>query len=337
MPEPTPPPDAEPTRADALPRQLEQVAAAVAELRQHAGAAAHEALSACSGALTVVSAGLRGLENAIAAARTDLLARRRHELDALLSGLADGLTTLAEAARRLAADIGDRSRQFEAASGLAPARELVEHLRGIAQGMHQAVQELGSRLSTVATQARTTRQRAHTLAAQSLPPPPPQPRDAHTELWRRDAFDKRLEADVATAPFRGPWCLMLVGIDHLDEVTARSSALACDELLARIARMAAARIQRKCPTAFAADHHHGVFAAIVPGDRAVALDLAEGVRRGVATVHWTFTGQDTTTDLATTASIGLAPYRRGDSAATLLERATRALRDARYDGLVAAD
>jgi diguanylate cyclase len=319
--------------ACALASLLEEVSAVLARVSKGTrNAAMRERLGACPEALQGICSGLRGMADALDAGRTDLLARRRRELHALLSDIAQGMATLREADRRAAAEVGRRARELDAASTLPPTRDLAARLRDIAAALRDAAAELGGHLQSVAEKAKIAGRRAAAFETQAEPPLKPDSRDRQTGLHSPDAFAKRLRFAVATGPFRGPWSLLLAEVDRVAEMTERVGVSPCEMLVTRIARKVGARVRSRCPGAFVARHGETTFAAIVPGDPAAALDLAEHVRQGVASVSWSVTTRKGRTDLATTASIGLAPYRRGDTVAALTQRTQKALRRARSEG-----
>ena len=334
MPEPSSPSAGdEPARTLALAGRLSELAALLAKLpRRATNAAGRHIVAASPEALKHVCTSLEGMADAIDAGRADLLVGRRRELDALMSCLAENLRALGGTNERLAAQLGRQASELDAAGRLPPGQAVARRLRDIATGMREAVGELGSHLSSAATQAQSASRRAAALAARSTPPAPPEPPDTDTGLCSREALDARLRFLIATAPFRGPWSLLLVDIDAIDELSERSSALACDMLLTRIAGTLAEHVGENCPEALLAEHSAGGFAVIVPGKLAAALMLAERIRRSVAAVSWPFAGRQETIDLSTTASIGVAPCRRGDTAAGLLRRTARAVEQARREG-----
>jgi diguanylate cyclase (GGDEF)-like protein len=278
------------------------------------------------------------MADGIAAGRTDLLARQQRELRSLVSGVGDGMRRLATVSEEVNAELAERAEEFDAACEQPHSRELAARLRDLAAAMHQAIRRLGGELDSVGTRVEQARTRA---AAFEKPPPAPlpEPHRRPSRLHSREDFDQRLAFLLATSPFRAPWCLVLADLDGLDALTERHPVSACDMLLSRIARMVGVRVQNASPEAFAAQYDDSVFAVLVPGEPAGARRLAERLRDGIASVSWTVSGRRGETELSTTASVGVAAYRRGDAPDTLVRRARQAVLQARQQGgnRVAAD
>jgi diguanylate cyclase len=323
----------DPLRAAALAAQLEELMGALAQLpRETKDPAKRETIAALPEALRHVSLSLRGMADAIDAGRGDLLVRRQRELTSLISGVAGSVREVGEAGQRVDAELDHGAREVETLSQDTPSPALAGRLRDTAARMEQATKELGDCLSATAAQADSASKRAADFEQQVAPAAGPAAPGRRAQRLSREALDKRLAFAVATGPFRQPWCLLVADIDNVEELSERYSVSACDMLLDRIARMVGLRVHAKCPDASLADFSDTAYAAVVPGEPSVALDLAEQVRQGVASVTWAVTTEKGKADLSTTASIVVAPYRRGDTVETLTERAQKALDDARREG-----
>lgn len=320
-------------RPVALVERLEEILRTLAQI-SHGGrnTSRGAAVAACPDALNHICSALRDMAGALEAGRADLLAQRQADLAGLMAALSENMRTLREANQRATTQIAERDTEFAEASTHAPGPQLAGTLRDIAAAMHHAADELGARLESVVTQTEEAAKRAAALEAQVIPAAKPAPRNGHPALHSRQEFDARLDFALATGPFSGPWSLLLAELDELDELTERYGVSPCDMLLDRIAYVVALRVRQHCPDAFPAEYRDGAFAAIVPGDPEFAATLADEVRRAIAAVNWAVSTKKGKTDLASTASIGIAPYRIGDTPATLVRRTQQALDQARRQG-----
>jgi len=329
----TPKPDGEPRPFSAVGGQLDELIATLADLsRASRWPGGQDLLTACPVALRHIRASLDRLAEPLEAGRGDLLARRWEELHALVSRVHDQLRRTGETGQRAAAEIDSRTTELDAASKLPPTRELAERLRDLTAAMGQAAHELRDDLDSLGAAARNAARRAaiagaRTAAATSGPRPDPE-----TGLTPRELFDERLALTVATGAFRGPWSFLLADVDSQEDITRRHGVGPCEMLLKRIAQRLGQCVQQSSPAAGAAAYGEGRFAAILPGEPANTLGTADQLRLAIAAVTWSVTSLQGKRDISTTASIGVAPYRRGEALANLTRRASDAVSQSRAQG-----
>jgi len=316
-----------------LAQQLEQTTGQLGALSPASAAGEPRGmLDVCPEALKHVCSALYGMADAIETGRTDVVARHHQELSALRTGLRDGLRELGEAKQRTEAQVGQHIEELQALGELPPDPALVAQVRGVTAAMQDATSRLGGCLNALAQRVESATQRIAALEAQLSPPVKPSFRDPDTRLYTRAAFDERLCFAVATGPFRGPWCLLLADIDLLAEIGEGLGRIVADALVFKVSRILEERTREECRHACLARYDGGSFAAIVPGDLGQARSLAQAFCEGVAAARWEYRGQERQEVLETTLSIGLVPYRQGCQPDALIERAERALRQAKEQG-----
>jgi diguanylate cyclase len=151
--------------------------------------------------------------------------------------------------------------------------------------------------------------------------------DPLTQVFNRRAFDDTLEQHVALSSFSGrSLILMMIDIDHFKLVNDTRGHTVGDVVLKDIA----SRIVRVFPRRndFVARYGGEEFAVILPDVDAIdAPKLAERVLRAVRERSF---AEDP--PLMVTCSAGYAPLVRGEAAADLLQRADRALYEAKRNG-----
>ncbi|MFP4058526.1 MAG: GGDEF domain-containing protein [Candidatus Brocadiia bacterium] len=316
-----------------LAQQLEELESKLAQtLRQASEPAVRELLETCPQGIESTCSALRDFAETFEANRADALLKKEQELDFLVSGIGEGLRDLGEANQRVAKKVGGQVEELDAIGDLPPSQDVVAHLRGITVRMQEATQEMQEYLDSMAEQVRTASQRIADLQAGPQGPKKPDLYDSETRLYSRAALVERLRTALVAGAARGPWSLLVADIDHLGDINERFGRLVGDALLFKIARIIEERLQKKCPTAFLARYDGGQFGAIVAGKPDHAADVAEHLRKGVAAARWQYRGKEEEAVLETTISVGLAPYRRGDTSDSLMQRAEKVLRQAKDQG-----
>jgi two-component system, cell cycle response regulator len=150
--------------------------------------------------------------------------------------------------------------------------------------------------------------------------------DGLTGLWNRTYLDSRLEAEVAHArrTGRSVSCIML-DVDHFKSINDRYGHPFGDEVL----RMIAVALGASCRSEDVVCRYGGEgFAVLLPNTNAVAAsELAERLRRAIEGEAMKFKGQV----VKVTSSFGVSELS-GNTSASVIERADKALYDAKQSG-----
>ena len=152
--------------------------------------------------------------------------------------------------------------------------------------------------------------------------------DALTNLANRKAFDERLEAACAEDD-GAPLSLAILDIDHFKRFNDTWGHQTGDQVLRYVSTV----LSNICgKTRFAARFGGEEFAIIFPGEGAgVVMAALESIRNDVASRA--LRRRSTNDDLGSvTVSAGFAQRRKGETAASLLERADAALYEAKRAG-----
>jgi diguanylate cyclase len=154
--------------------------------------------------------------------------------------------------------------------------------------------------------------------------------DALTGLANRKAWDEGIDKAVAHASAKGePLAVAILDIDHFKRFNDTWGHQTGDQVI----RYVASVIGRVgAPPRLAARYGGEEYAIALPGDTAeAATNLLDTVRLEIASRH--LKRRSTNEDLgAVTVSIGVAQYRPGESATSLVERADVALYASKHGG-----
>ncbi|WP_322516187.1 diguanylate cyclase [Rhodopseudomonas palustris] len=160
-------------------------------------------------------------------------------------------------------------------------------------------------------------ERAFTLARQAAT-------DPLTGLHNRLGFNERLEEELECARRTGrPLALIMYDVDHFKEVNDRFGHPTGDQVLIRLSMRAAASVRQTDLLARWGGEEFAIL--LIDTDLFAAAEVAEKLRQFFAGTAFGEVGP-------VTASFGVAEYRLGDSAETLLARADNALYRAKYNG-----
>ncbi len=240
-----------------------------------------------------------------------------------LSSLRRTLTVEQNADRR----IGHRMRRLEGAvrSGepekiKGEAQEtvslLTEFLAERGARYREQIQQMAARLENLRDELDSVRERAAI--------------DPVTRIYNRAAFDEQIEREVDLATLFG-WrsCLIMVDIDHFKWVNDNHGHPCGDVVLREVADTLTRCFMRQDD--FVARYGGEEFAVVLRDiDLPTALDVAE---RGMATIRYQeILHGDPDEPIRITASMGIAHLRRGETPAAWIDRADRALYQAKDAG-----
>ncbi|MCM2463867.1 EAL domain-containing protein, partial [Pseudomonas sp. CG7] len=188
-------------------------------------------------------------------------------------------------------------------------------LRRVVQAMNQMVEKLKALFQEQA-------ERSEKLRVESY-------QDNLTGLANRRYFEMQLNARVSNPEQASSGYLLLLRVKDLAGLNQRLGGQRTDQLLKAVGE----QLQRECAR-YPETHNlvtrirGGEFAVLAPGlVREEALQLAQNLEAALASLHATGA-----TDVASVASIGLAPFVHGDSPQAVLQLGDQALAQAESQG-----
>jgi diguanylate cyclase (GGDEF)-like protein len=270
-----------------------------------------------------------------AGARQFVLKRRQDECDYIARSVGDLREVIADLTQRLATtlvedrdtdrQVGDQVERLRTATGATSLDGLKREVATVADLLAALVEGRGQRLRAqlldLDLKIAALSEELHEVKHESS-------LDGLTRVFNRGAFDRTfLRLHRIGALSAQPSCLMLTDLDDLKQLNDRHGHRSGDEAL----RLFADYLVRSFPrrSDFIARYGGDEFVAIMPQTRInqserLATRFLEGIRR----LEVSRDGQG----FSMTASIGLAELKRGEDADGWLERADRALYQAKSQG-----
>ncbi|MEZ4333024.1 MAG: GGDEF domain-containing protein [Myxococcota bacterium] len=265
------------------------------------------------------------LDHRIAEARyvTASLVEFREATWAFISGLRRSLSAEQAADRR----ISHRMRRLEGAVRTGDPMKIKSEAQETVTMLTELLAERGARhqeqIATMASRLEALRAELDSVRAQAAI-------DAVTLVYNRASFDEQIEREVDLATLFGKrGCLIMVDIDHFKWVNDTHGHRTGDHVLREMATTLTRCFKRKDD--FVARYGGEEFAVVLRDiDIATAKTVAE---RGMGTIRLLDIEREGLAEpIRITASMGIARLRSGETAAGWIERADRALYQAKHAG-----
>ena len=296
-------------------------------------AASREELDGCLHRLRHLSSSVRGMELLVDAHRPEALARREAELRSIALATSETIRLLAQANGYIAEKVGGQIQELDEVAALPVSEEMAARLRHVASEVREAAREMEGRLEDTSKGIDQASERIAALERELGEARRKALYDALTRLYSRAALDERLKAAIGEAEGSGPWCFLIADIDHFKAVNDQYGHLVGDAFLYKVARVIETALRQKTGEGFLARYGGEEFAIVLPqAALAHAGEIAEEIRQRVGLTSWQRRGHEGEAPLHATISIGVAQYRPGDTAASLVERADQALYRAKNAG-----
>lgn len=202
-------------------------------------------------------------------------------------------------------------------------REMAMRLIGETRRMQEANKQLETKLESSRDDIASLQRDLHEVRRESM-------LDPLTKIFNRKSFDEGLQSALDEAHETGdPLCLMMLDIDHFKQFNDTWGHQTGDQVLRLVAMTLKSNIKGKD---IAARYGGEEFAAVLPStDLEGAIIVADNIRKAVQAKE--LLKRSTNEKLGRiTASFGVATFRRGDNAVSLIERADRCLYAAKHAG-----
>jgi diguanylate cyclase len=245
--------------------------------------------------------------------------RMATRIEAVHEAIDTAMTTAQTYSGTLQSAAGDLSTEMTDAQ----LRSMAQRLIGETRRMQDANQQLEQKLEASRDDIEQLQRDLDEVRRESM-------LDPLTKIFNRKSFDEGMKKALEDASSGdAPLCLLLLDIDHFKHFNDTWGHQTGDQVLRLMAMTLKSNIKGKD---IAARYGGEEFAAILPEtDIEGAMIVAENVRKAVQAKE--LLKRSTNEKLGRiTASFGVAAYRPGDTASTLIERADRCLYAAKHAG-----
>ncbi len=245
--------------------------------------------------------------------------RMSHRIEAVHDAIDTAMTTANAYSGALQAASGDLDTDTDPQTLKVMARRLLAETRRMQDANHQLEQKLQASRDDIAQLQRDLDDVRREAMLDPL-----------TKICNRKSFDENLHKALMDASAGdAPLCLMLLDIDHFKRFNDTWGHQTGDQVLRLVAMTLKSNIKGQDT---AARYGGEEFAAILPStDLDGAMIVADNVRKAIQAKE--LLKRSTNEKLGRiTASFGVAMYRHGDTASSLIERADRCLYAAKHAG-----
>lgn len=242
---------------------------------------------------------------------------------AFVSGLRRSLTVEQSSDRR----IGHRMRRLEGAVRSGDADKIKDEAQETVTLLTEFLSERGARheaqITEMAARLQGLRDELDSVRKQAAI-------DSLTQIYNRSAFDEQIEREIDLATLFGKrGCLLMIDIDHFKWVNDTHGHPCGDAVLREVAQTLKRCFMRRDD--FVARYGGEEFAIVLRDiTLPVARDVSERGMVGIRNLEIPYPGLDE--PLRITISMGIARLRQGETASSWIERADRALYQAKNAG-----
>jgi len=328
----------EPTAGQINPNELaealEELSEQLAQVVPTTGdAKVKSVLEDCLQRLRRIGSGLRAMALVVDPKRAQDLAEREKDLRGVVSKVGESIRGVAEANRDLALKMDGQVRELDEIANLPPGEQVAKRLRETVVTVRDAAASMEQNLQKLVAQVEDANSRIARLERELEEARERALYDALTRIHSRAALDEKLLSAVRAAESRGPWCFLIADIDRFKAVNDKHGHIVGDALLYKIARVMEQTLQELASNAFLARYGGEEFSVILPNSSITkAVQIAALLRERIQDSRWQVRTKAGAPVLQATMSFGVTQFRNGDTVGSIIERADRALYQAKEAG-----
>jgi diguanylate cyclase len=258
----------------------------------------------------------------------DHLRDRETEFKGIIEILTQAMVTLDSDNRQYHQTLLEHGQRIENITLLDDIKRLKQELLKEVESLREAVRRKESRDNT---RIEKLSRQVHTLNTELENARTESERDGLTGVHNRRAFDRFLGGLVEKNTVKEQsFTLLMLDIDDFKKINDTYGHLAGDGVLVSVANKCRQSIRGED---FLARYGGEEFALILPGaSLRNGLKKAKQICETIAATRYVLEGMQAEEALSLTVSVGVSACRRGDTAASLIERADKALYQAKHSG-----
>ena len=244
------------------------------------------------------------------------------KLTQLASQLLVQMTSTAAGSNAYDETLQDNISKLEKIHDVEEVNELLTQVLSSAQGISSANKDFQQQLHSASTEINQLKQQLEQAQSQAYI-------DKLTQLYNRHAFDEQLEKFLAVDIIAKKTCLILVDLDHFKSFNDNYGHVIGDRVLQKVGEI----ISDHCPENCVGSRYGGEEFAIIVTNTTIkeAVTIAEGIRQRLRKLRIKIKSSDQVLDNIS-ASFGIAQFQLGESQMSLIDRADKALYQAKDSG-----
>ena len=244
------------------------------------------------------------------------------QLTQLTNQLIVQLTSSAEGTNAYDETLQDNIAKLENSTDIGEINELLTHVLSSTQAISAANKQFQQQINSASTEINQLKKQLQQAQNQAYV-------DTLTQLYNRHAFDEQLDQFLLNDAVAEKTCLILADLDHFKSFNDNYGHLIGDRVLQKMGEI----ITDNCPANCVGTRYGGEeFAIIVTNaDTSAAIEIAEILRQRLRQLRVKVKNSEKVLDNIS-ASFGVAQFEIGEGKMNLIDRADKALYDAKRQG-----
>ncbi len=295
-------------------------------------AEAYEHGNKCLEGMRWISASMRGMALLFDENVEKTLAKQSQELKKIVLAVGDGIRGIASSNESITKKLSTELKELEAVATSSTDEEIPSELRKAFDRVQSIVFEVKNHVCGMTTELRSAEASITVLEVEMEEALENALYDKLTHVYMRGPLEERLENALDNGNADDAWCFLLIDIDRFKTINDQYGHNVGDAALIKTARIIERCLSSKHGQWTVGRYGGDEFAVILQD---VALEesrkVAQGICEALDAARWVIRRENSCT-ISITVSIGVTEYQAGDEITSLLDRADKALYQAKHEG-----